>query len=461
MAAALVLGLTLVPTAALAAEYVEGDVKTMSIAYQGCTHDLYGGVQGMEDHCHDFMVDGFGSGAAQVRSGPNWSYEPASYTLTLNNFHGTAIYIQGEYAGLFDKKTPTVTIKLVGENSLTGNGKQMQAALHAAAADVVIEGPGSLSISGEKNGITVTTNNGDYKAGTFDGGALTLKNGASIHVDGLVEGGSALQSDQLIITSGCSVNLVSANSFGAGYTNNLVVNGTLVSRRTTAGNYGLPFQSGMYCTVGSNVTIKAGQGAATANTVLTTGSPQTSPIYGDVTILRYEFDKTHDYVEFREGGAAAPEVPTTPAVNIAYARTQTITVDGKPVEFQTYAIKDGKGNETNYVKLRDLAYVLNGTSSQFNVGWDGSVVLETGEAYISNGSEMTTPFSGDRPYTISTAATKFSHSDIPLDLTAIVLKDDKGAGYTYYKLRDLGITMGFEVGWSAEKGIYMNTPVYG
>ena len=31
----------------------------------------------------------------------------------------------------------------------------------------------------------------------------------------------------------------------------------------------------------------------------------------------------------------------------------------------------------------------------------------------------------------------------------------------YYKLRDLGVTMGFEVGWSAEKCVYVNTPVYG
>ena len=34
------------------------------------------------------------------------------------------------------------------------------------------------------------------------------------------------------------------------------------------------------------------------------------------------------------------------------ASTQTVTVDGKAVEFQMYALKDANGNDTNYVKLR-------------------------------------------------------------------------------------------------------------
>ena len=33
--------------------------------------------------------------------------------------------------------------------------------------------------------------------------------------------------------------------------------------------------------------------------------------------------------------------------------------------------------------------------------------------------------------------------------TAILLTDDQGGGYTYYKLRDLGKVLNFNVGWSA------------
>ena len=40
---------------------------------------------------------------------------------------------------------------------------------------------------------------------------------------------------------------------------------------------------------------------------------------------------------------------------LAYPSTQTVLVDGKPVVFNAYALKDENGNDTNYVKLRDGA----------------------------------------------------------------------------------------------------------
>ena len=53
-----------------------------------------------------------------------------------------------------------------------------------------------------------------------------------------------------------------------------------------------------------------------------------------------------------------------------------MTVDGQPVRPQGYMI-----NGSNYYKLRDIAYILNGTDSQFNVAWNGGVVVTTGAAY--------------------------------------------------------------------------------
>ena len=143
------------------------------------------------------------------------------------------------------------------------------------------------------------------------------------------------------------------------------------------------------------------------------------------------------------------------AAATAYASTQTVLVDGGPVEFQCYALKDAAGNDTNYIKLRDLAFVLNGTAVQFNVGWDGAVNIETGRAYAANGSEMSTPFRGNRACEPAAAETRIDGSPVALD--AIVLKDDAGGAYTYYKLRDLGAALGFTVGWSAETGIYLQT----
>ena len=147
--------------------------------------------------------------------------------------------------------------------------------------------------------------------------------------------------------------------------------------------------------------------------------------------------------------------PVTPAASTAYASTQKVLVDGKSVEFQCYALKDAKGNDTNYIKLRDIASILNGTAVQFAVGWNGAVNIETGKAYTPNGSEMSTPFSGNRSYENATAPTNINGQTAALE--AIMLKDDKGGAYTYYKLRDLGTSLGFRVDWSAEKGIFIET----
>ncbi len=156
---------------------------------------------------------------------------------------------------------------------------------------------------------------------------------------------------------------------------------------------------------------------------------------------------------------AVGDIPETPpAKNIAYASTQTVTIDGKLTEFQMYALKDADGNATNYVKVRDVAQMLNGTVAQFSVGYDSAakaVNLERGKPYTPNGSEMKTPYSGDRSYTVPTNATNVNGE--ASNLSAIVLTSDDGGGFTYYKLRDLGDALGFTVGWSKDRGVYIET----
>ena len=85
----------------------------------------------------------------------------------------------------------------------------------------------------------------------------------------------------------------------------------------------------------------------------------------------------------------------------------------------------------------------------------GAVNIVTGQPYTPNGSEMSTPFSGDRAYTVPTSETKVNGSAAALE--SIVLTDDSGNGYTYYKLRDLGTALGFTVDWSAEQGVFIQT----
>lgn len=133
------------------------------------------------------------------------------------------------------------------------------------------------------------------------------------------------------------------------------------------------------------------------------------------------------------------------AAPTAHAATQTIMVDNKPVEFHAYALLDENNNYTNYIKLRDIAKILNGSKAQFEVDWDGTISITTDKPYTANGSELIQNFSGNQPYTKNTSPVKVD--GIAVNLDAITLTDTNGGGFTYFKLRDLGCTLGFNVSW--------------
>ncbi len=145
------------------------------------------------------------------------------------------------------------------------------------------------------------------------------------------------------------------------------------------------------------------------------------------------------------------------AAGTACATSYPILVDGRQVSFDAYALKDSKGNDTNYLKLRDVAYVLNGTPAQFDVGWsNGVITITTGVPYTSpNGSEMSTPFTGSQSYTDANGLVRVDGDSVDLD--AILLQDHQGNGYTYFKIRDLGAALGFAVDWSPQDGIMIDT----
>ena len=127
--------------------------------------------------------------------------------------------------------------------------------------------------------------------------------------------------------------------------------------------------------------------------------------------------------------AAAPAVTVEqiPPDGIAYAASQTVSIDGRPVTFQMYALKNASGFGTNYVKLRDLAYALNGTAAQFEVEYDGSIRVIPGRAYTPAGGEMTTPFTGDRIYTGGPLPLRVGSGDTVM--TAIALLDEIGRAH--------------------------------
>ena len=138
-------------------------------------------------------------------------------------------------------------------------------------------------------------------------------------------------------------------------------------------------------------------------------------------------------------GPVGPTNPVIPSNTVSATPTaSTVLVNGKQTAFDAYNI-DG----ANYFKLRDLAFVLNGTAKQFQVGWDSAsrtITLTSGSAYTANGSEMSAGASGNQ-----SAAP--SSSKLLVDGTEVSLTAYNIGGNNYFKLRDIGKLFDFGIGW--------------
>jgi len=116
----------------------------------------------------------------------------------------------------------------------------------------------------------------------------------------------------------------------------------------------------------------------------------------------------------------------------------TVLVDGEEIAFDAYNI-----NGNNYFKLRDIAFVLNGTDKQFAVGWDGttsSISLTSSEPYEVIGGEMEGKGEGSKAATQTRA--RIYLDDVNALLTAYHIE-----GNNYFMLRDIGAALDFAVTW--------------
>lgn len=129
------------------------------------------------------------------------------------------------------------------------------------------------------------------------------------------------------------------------------------------------------------------------------------------------------------------------------SRSDSVLLDGVETELAFYALRDENGNETNYVMLRNVASALSGTDAHFLVDYDGAVQLRRGE---DNSGVASAPFTDEQSAVLTTPVTYIDGALSALD--AIILTDENGGGYTYYKLRDLGNALGFNVYWDPDLG---------
>lgn len=156
------------------------------------------------------------------------------------------------------------------------------------------------------------------------------------------------------------------------------------------------------------------------------------------------------------GTATQPTQPTQPTQKLADARDQKIVINGgTAITLHAFGLKDAKGNYTNYVSVRDLAWALSNAlgegSGVFDVSWDNAakaINLVTGKGYSNpTGNEGKAVFTGSQPYNQDPVKILVDGSEVKLELINI------GNGNTYYKLRDLGSALNiFDVGWDQSAG---------
>lgn len=119
-----------------------------------------------------------------------------------------------------------------------------------------------------------------------------------------------------------------------------------------------------------------------------------------------------------------------------------LTLNGRKVSgMESYNIA---GN--TYFKLRDIAMISNSTNKKFSVEWNQEkklISIKTGVGYSPIGNELSGGVNGNKKAIKSNASLEIDGLEVELNAYLI-------SGNTYFKLRDLGLYLGFDVDWDAE-----------
>ena len=130
-------------------------------------------------------------------------------------------------------------------------------------------------------------------------------------------------------------------------------------------------------------------------------------------------------------------VATAPEPGQVSLSSQRLTIDGVTRDAQKYNI-DG----FNYFKLRDIAYLLSGTKSQFEVVWDETVFtvsIITGQPYTPVGGELATD-KDNSAMAVPSGQTILVNGTLRDDLHIYNIGDEN-----YFRLLELGSALNFDV----------------
>lgn len=130
---------------------------------------------------------------------------------------------------------------------------------------------------------------------------------------------------------------------------------------------------------------------------------------------------------------------------IAMPSTTSFVMDNKPMSIKQAYIVNGN----NYLQLRAIAELLNGTKSQFNVSWDGKyAVIETGKPYSGTANPASLNITSD----VKKSSTAFKLDGKIITFDNIYLID---GGTNYLQLREFasklkGTASQFNVYWDTK-----------
>ena len=134
--------------------------------------------------------------------------------------------------------------------------------------------------------------------------------------------------------------------------------------------------------------------------------------------------------------AAGAKVP-------ASASNNSLLLNGAAREFPAAKI-----NGYNWLKLRDLAMILQGSGKQFSISYDAAnkiIDIRSGEAYQSIGDELTTKLDGLKEAIASP-------QQIRIDGKYVSVAAYNIQGYNYLRLRDMAILLNFGVEYAEASG---------
>lgn len=156
-------------------------------------------------------------------------------------------------------------------------------------------------------------------------------------------------------------------------------------------------------------------------------------------LFRYEAlsDSTEIIVNVGDSGVNLTSFPLL----TVHPGNSDVIVDGQEMTFDAYLI-----NGNNYIRLRDFAKAVSGTTKQFEITWDGpnnAIYLASRLPYTPVGNELT---AGDGTSKAATpCASKILH-----DGTEIALAGYNIGGTNYFKLRDIARAFDIGVIWYGE-----------